>query len=411
MSNGTITTILLLLGAMLAQQGSAQRAIHVPPDADPALKNVRANADAFCPIRKTHVLSVVLNHPNTATISHLLMLQSPDAIIWPIAAVVVNSFDAMRVAGSWSHVGQESFKGIEPLITNVDTASAIVRIRSVIGIVASLHHRCPDFVFGRSGLTVSGECFYGCLPLKAAARQAFHLMQAARDDIANRSAFAPASPVRTTTGLYTDVSKHSPKANCLSAQVFDVLRKANNIAGSHEVFLSSEGNLWLEPAGVQPLVRLVSFYPMLAQVESIAVPALLNEASRVATATAAATNGQTSVIYLFVVVISIGAIGGFFVLRYMLTHAREIHTEANRTLLDISAKHETRCDSLTKAFAFECAQLRQVILRTISDSRDMVHATREIASVAVSSRELLGQLSKKEDEIKAKQDRNNPVET
>lgn len=144
---------------------------------------------------------------------------------------------------------------------------------------------------------------------------------------------------------------------------------------------------------------------LLAQVESVAVPALLEEAKRAA----AAGGSQTNVIYLFVVVLTIGAVGGFFVLRYMLTHAREIHSEANRTLLDISAKHEARCDSLTKAFSNECAQLRQVILRTMSDARDMIHATRDIASVAVSAQDLLERYRKKEDELKAKTDRDQSI--
>lgn len=119
----------------------------------------------------------------------------------------------------------------------------------------------------------------------------------------------------------------------------------------------------------------------------------------------AAKSDQSGMMYLFILVVCLFALGGFFVLRYMLTHAREIHAEANKTLLDISAKHEARCDSLTKTFSSECSQLRQVILRLMSDARDMVHAARDIAGVAVNQKELLDRLSKAEADVKAKNDR------
>jgi len=124
----------------------------------------------------------------------------------------------------------------------------------------------------------------------------------------------------------------------------------------------------------------------------------------------AAKSDQSGVIYLFVLVMVVAGIGAFFVLRYMLTHAREIHSEANKTLLDISAKHESRCSSLTDAFSTECAELRRVILRIMSDARDMVHAARDIAGVAVNQKELLERMSKAEAEAKNKRDRDSPVD-
>jgi hypothetical protein len=141
-------------------------------------------------------------------------------------------------------------------------------------------------------------------------------------------------------------------------------------------------------------------------VESITIPVLLEEIKK-----ASAGTGQANVIYLFVVVLTLGGLGGFFVLRYMLSHAREIHTEANKTLLDITAKHELRCSSLTDVFSTECAELRRVILRIMSDARDMVHATRDIAGVAVSQKDLLERLSKAEAEVKNKRDRDTPVDS
>lgn len=146
---------------------------------------------------------------------------------------------------------------------------------------------------------------------------------------------------------------------------------------------------------------LVGLY---AQAETVAIPALMEEIKRVSSG-----NSQTNVIYLFVLVLAVASTGGFFLLRYVLSHAREIHSEANKTLLDISSKHEARCESLTKTFSNECSQLRQVILRVMSDARDMVHATRDIAQSAVTGKELLDAYRKKEDEIKSKRDRETTI--
>ena len=118
---------------------------------------------------------------------------------------------------------------------------------------------------------------------------------------------------------------------------------------------------------------------------------------------------QSGMIYLFVLVIVLVGIGGFFVLRYMLTHAGQIYTEANKTLLEISSKHEQRCSTLTDTFANECSELRKVILRIMSDARDMVHAARDIAGVAVNQKELLDRLSRAEADVKAKRDRDVPA--
>lgn len=142
---------------------------------------------------------------------------------------------------------------------------------------------------------------------------------------------------------------------------------------------------------------------LFAQVE--AVPALMEEIKRVSER----AGDNTNVIYLFMLVVTVIAIGGFFVLRYMLTHAREIHSEANKTLLEISTKHETRCDSLTRTFSSECAQLRQVILRIMSDARDMVHATRDVAASSVTGKEFHEKYRKAEEEMKAKRDRDSPI--
>lgn len=128
---------------------------------------------------------------------------------------------------------------------------------------------------------------------------------------------------------------------------------------------------------------------------------------------------QTGIIYLFVLVIALGGIGFFVLLRYVLTHAGAIHSESNKTLreiqadnnktlLEIMGKHESRLTTITEAFSRECAELREVILKIMSDARDMVHATRNIATEAVSAKDLVDKYEKEEERLKARRDREGP---
>jgi len=134
--------------------------------------------------------------------------------------------------------------------------------------------------------------------------------------------------------------------------------------------------------------------------EIILAPGVMDEIKRIA-----GKNDQTAIIYMVFLMMVVGFAAAFFLIRYVLNHAREIHSESNKTLLDISGKHETRCEKLTTTFSTECAQLRQVILRIMSDARDMVHATRDIAQTAVSGKEFIELYQKKEADIKTSRDR------
>lgn len=175
-------------------------------------------------------------------------------------------------------------------------------------------------------------------------------------------------------------------------------------AGCRNEFILSPGLRMTKSSG--PGFLLDSTQMLFAQVTDVITGPAMEEIKRVANKA-----DQTGIIYMVFLMMIVGFAGAFFLIRYVLNHAREIHTESNKTLLDISTKHESRCDSLTKTFSSECAQLRQVILRLMSDARDMVHATRDIASTAVTAVEFSERYAKKEEEIKAKRDRDQPVQT
>ncbi len=174
-----------------------------------------------------------------------------------------------------------------------------------------------------------------------------------------------------------------------------------------ELYERFAGWLWVGPRHywlplVWSLLSLVgSFRLAMAQgPEAIIAPAVMEELKRLA-----GKNDQTAIIYMVFLMMVVGFVAAFFLIRYVLNHARELSSESNNTLLDITGKHENRCDKLTTTFSTECAQLRQVILRIMSDARDMVHATRDIAQTAVTGKDFIEQYHKKEAELKATRDR------
>jgi hypothetical protein len=114
---------------------------------------------------------------------------------------------------------------------------------------------------------------------------------------------------------------------------------------------------------------------------------------------------KTGTIWLLVLVITVFFCGMVYLLRYMLTHTQKIHEESNKTLLDISSKHETRCSLLTEAFVTECAELRDANAKTMLDARDMVHAARDLAQHAVSQAQLLEEYRRKEEEVRLRSER------
>ena len=68
-----------------------------------------------------------------------------------VRAIVVDALDGMRWRGSESDVGQERFKRIRPSGAHVDTTSAVVGVRTVVAVAASLLHSRPYDVLGASG--------------------------------------------------------------------------------------------------------------------------------------------------------------------------------------------------------------------------------------------------------------------
>lgn len=76
------------------------------------------------------------------TVLSLLLASCPSTVIWSVVAVVVDAVE-FEPNGNFAHVGEELFKGFDPLGANLNTATPIVSIASMVFIQAPHTHRRP----------------------------------------------------------------------------------------------------------------------------------------------------------------------------------------------------------------------------------------------------------------------------
>jgi hypothetical protein len=120
--------------------------------------------------------------------------------------------------------------------------------------------------------------------------------------------------------------------------------------------------------------------PILAQAEAVAAQKLIEELAK-----HPPQSDSQYAMYVFVVALLIIGCGGFYVLRYMLTHTREIHETSHKTITGLS-----------ETFSNECKSLREQHHKDMVMSRDNVHDVRDVAMTAVGVREFAEELKKKQ---------------
>lgn len=100
-----------------------------------------------------------LSHPSS--VGGLLLAGCPSAISGFVVPVIVDSVDG-QVARPRAHVGVEDSE-VQPPITDLDAAPAVVRVVFVMGVLAASAHRRPDVVLSRPRHAVRREA--RCAPL------------------------------------------------------------------------------------------------------------------------------------------------------------------------------------------------------------------------------------------------------
>lgn len=91
----------------------------------------------------------------------LSFFRCPDAILWRVWAIVVDTFE--RVSGVWplSHIRKEGGKIISPSFANGYAAPAVMGERSLVWVRAACNHAAPNFVFRRMGQSMNGIALAG----------------------------------------------------------------------------------------------------------------------------------------------------------------------------------------------------------------------------------------------------------
>lgn len=129
---------------------------------------------------------------------------------------------------------------------------------------------------------------------------------------------------------------------------------------------------------------------LLAQSEAVLLQKAIEELAK----NQPKTNEQYAM-YVFVVALLIIGCGGFYVLRYMLTHTREIHETSHKTITGLS-----------ECFSAECAAARDQHHKDMVMSRDNVHDIRDVATNLASHYPNGGSVF--HDELKKRQDAKRP---
>lgn len=118
-------------------------------------------------------------------------------------------------------------------------------------------------------------------------------------------------------------------------------------------------------------------------------------ASKIAAELAKQSGNSSGAVYVLVFALLMVGSGAFYVLRYMLGHTKDIHDTAHANIRQITADHKTACETLTDTFNSEMVAQREQHHKDMLAARDMAHAARDAAQLAVSAKEFNDRMSAK----------------
>lgn len=122
---------------------------------------------------------------------------SPHTIIRRVRSAVIDTLYS-HTGRAWPHVVAKKLKSI-PSFANRNTASAIVFVVFVVGVIAAISHCYPHNMNRRLALAVSSTGSADKLAAKASARPLVSVAQGVNVSVAGSSAIAKALPDNTMT--------------------------------------------------------------------------------------------------------------------------------------------------------------------------------------------------------------------
>ena len=135
------------------------------------------NIKYFTPFSDTKTSVLYGNKMIKSGISCLLSCRFPTAISWHVISIVVDAANRMFFRRTSSNVREKLFKTVAPLLANSNSATSIIRIFGIVGIVAAKFKSRPCRIFRRSChamcsiVSVLAQKVCGCFSCKAPATE------------------------------------------------------------------------------------------------------------------------------------------------------------------------------------------------------------------------------------------------
>jgi len=231
------------------------------------MQQVVINTETTSQVGKYHALAFKYNDMRcsantTSTLSpiiRLLLACSPTTVARFVVSVVINA--VQFVIRCWlrpsSHISEKVFKRITPALADYNPAPTVISVTRRCHTVASVLHGPPSLVFRAVFLSVCSTALTCNLSTQASTTQFVSPSQCgASGDNVCCSAIARARPLNQLPLISTSKVIHCKTTESASDKIFNSVVESRQRGGrakmyfSHEKFLSSEGCLWLEPAGV-----------------------------------------------------------------------------------------------------------------------------------------------------------------
>lgn len=209
-------------------------------------------------VNSTHCLSGNYKPMRSSRVSHLLAASCPHAVAWFVVAVVIFAFNGVFGGRLFPHISKEALERVPPSLAHDDSASAILRVRPVFLVVAPSLYVHPRDGLRRVALAMSRRHCSSGFPAETSATERVPGFQGRAKHNNLFAAFAAAKPERLAIVVCRAKRQHGETTKRASGEVLKVVGVTSSLFLSHETILSLEGNLWLEPAGVQSPVRLAS---------------------------------------------------------------------------------------------------------------------------------------------------------
>lgn len=221
----------------------AKCTIHRPPTFESSSHSFNIDASFQSPFSQAFSLSVDSHHSVASGVSALDYCRGPNAILWGVVTVVINSLK--RVLSRWlaTHVRQEVIKRIHPPLTDANAPASVAGESFVVWFVASALHGMPRHKFWRAAHAVGGVCNYNHLRLKASARPRVPCTQMVSIDNNFRAAaaercVAKALPQNVTVPILSGNAKYTKGTErLLRRHVLETNATLDSLAFSHDANL------------------------------------------------------------------------------------------------------------------------------------------------------------------------------